>query len=247
MSEQNLINTTITGQPVTGTPTTGQPLVNSNGTSGSSSTPVESGSTNLYPDYNIADNTDKKYTENCEEFTSPKNISSNLTFTIYGNYTGTGSSNIIAGSNCKITIQFSGGISNNIVETIPIPQGTLISLDGVPCSIQTDLKDASTIPASSTKLTMNIIVTIQKATVFLNVLTAQLKIDFKRNYNHLPGTLFPIAKDAAGIPYPNKAPGDFSTNLTSLTGTIKGFAGTFNSEITFTQQPSFTHIVYPSI
>jgi hypothetical protein len=238
----SLINTD--GQPLQNTPISGNPLVVGGGSSTGGST-ITSGANNLYPVYESAGNTDGKYNDDCKSWALPKLISSNIDFTISGSYTVSGTT-ITTSSNCTVTIKFTSGILiSNIstgpfttTETIIIPSGRTISSDlGTSISSLKTLKDSST-----SKLTMNIIVTITNAKSVSNTLNADIKIEFKRNYNHLTSTT--TTPTVAG--YTNYAPGQFSTNLTSLIGKISGATEKFNSAITFTIAPSFTHIVYPS-
>ena len=247
MSEISLINTD--GQPLTNTtPVSGAPLAVGNVSV-------------VYPiRYESTGNTDAKYNEDCARIGAIDKFSSNMTFTISGNYTVSVIQNvktIKASSECTININFVGGISNTSIGRITIPSGSTISGTS---SLQT-LKDAST-----NKLTLNITFTIKNADIDenTNFLTADLDISFARNYNHLTST----DDTPSNTVYTNYAPGQFLTYLGPppppppppptpppppwpttpqvLAGKISGVAGTFNNAITFTSQPGFRHIVHPS-
>lgn len=227
------------------------------------------GNSDIYPVYDIPSidltTTDVLYNKKCAPpnnrnptgFGSAKEISSDMTFTISGNYTDDGTT-IKTSSNCAINIKFFGGVSNTDLGKITIPSGSTISGTGTPISSLQNLIDKSLTKAT---LAINITFTIWDADVDdSNVLTAKLTIGFARYYNHLTSTAA-----TPSIPgYTNYAPGQFliylgppppptpppwpvsSTTPQVLKGTISGAAGTFNNAITFTSQPGFTHIVHPS-
>ena len=219
------------------------------------------GNSSIYPDYNTS-TTDVLYNKKCEPptinnpyaFGSAKEISSNMTFTISGNYTDDGTT-INASSNCTINIKFAGGISNTDLGSIAIPPGSTISGTGTPISSLQNLIDKSLTKAT---LAINITFTIEDADVANNVLTAKLTIGFARYYNHLTNstatpTIDGITKYAPGqfLTYLGTRPPITDTTptwpISSLIGTITGVNEKFNSAITFTSQPVFTHIVHPSL
>jgi hypothetical protein len=203
-------------------------------------------------------------------------ISSTMTFLIIsGNYTVSGPANapiIQISSNCTISTQFNPialvSVKNTSLGRITIPSGTIISnvLNTPPTSIYSlqTLNDPS-----APKFPINIGVTIQDAVInnVSNGINANLIISFARNYNHLTPTsaTLTIAGNTANAPgqflaYSGTRPTTTpttpwpttSTTPQLLTGTISGTAisgtaGKFNSAVTFTSQPIFTHIVHPSL
>jgi len=230
-----------------------------------------------YPVYNSPskDNTDTdaKYNVKCgpNVLNCAPEISSTMTFLIIsGNYTVSGPTDapiIQISSNCTISTQFNPialvSVKNTSLGRITIPSGTnniSVNAPGTPIiySLQT-LNDPS-----APKFPINIGVTIRNAVInnVSNVLNAELSISFARNYNHLTSTSATptIAGNTANAPgqflaYSGTRPSTTeqspwptsSTTLQLLTGTITGTAGKFNSTVTFTSQPVFTHIVHPSL
>ena len=224
MSELSLINTNTGGTLQVNATSSSLTNSNTSGTTSSSQTQTSSttkGGLNLYTNY-ISDTGVGGYVPYYKSVvpTEPQTITGNVSFTISGTYTVSGTT-ITAGSGSQITCSFTGAITGSI----SIPFSGIISGLGGTVNSYPILSDKT-----SDTLSVKITFTIKSATGRFSSMTASISGgSITTNYGNLGQTATYLA------------PG--STNSFISTSTISGASGNFTT-ITVPSQQTTSHTVY---